>query len=220
MSFASLPVACTLLRCVLTITALPAAAAAQPAQPIGRFAVDARGALPVYPDDSLLSDPRGLLSSQLPGWGIGFDVGAHVYPLRWKAITFGVGASLLWTRRTRTQPTEEGATEPSGPDVTTKFTAFSPQVSFNFGRRTGFSYLSGGLGSSKISISRSDLEDEPGEAVRTINYGGGGRWFTSEHLAFTFDIRFYAMDPQLPTENTAGHPRLTLVVFTAGVSFK
>jgi hypothetical protein len=220
MSFVPRVASRRLLFALVTLTALPAAVAAQPPQGIGKFAIDVRGAIPVYPAESSVSDPRGLPSSQLPGWGLGVDVGAHAYPVRWKAITFGFGASLLWTRRTRTQPTEDGATEPSGPDVTTKLRAFSPQVSFNFGKRNGFSYMSGGLGSSTLSISRSDEADEPGEATTTINYGGGGRWFTNDHVGFTFDIRFYAMDPQEPTGNTAGHPRLTVVVFTAGVSFR
>lgn len=209
-----------LLLFALAVAFVPVAALAQPAQPIGRFVVDARGAFPVFPHESAVSDPRGLTKAELPGWGIGFDVGAHVYPLRWKAITFGAGASVLWTRRTRSQGLVDGTKEPKGPDVTTKLTAFSPQLSFNFGKRNGYSYLSGGLGTSNLAIWNAANTAEPGEGIKTINYGGGGRWFTNDHMAFTFDIRFYAINPQLPTENTAGHPRLTLAVFTAGVSFR
>ena len=33
------------------------------------------------------------------------------------------------------------------------------------------------------------------EPLKTINYGGGARWFTKTHLAFSFDVRFYAINP-------------------------
>ena len=37
-----------------------------------------------------------------------------------------------------------------------------------------------------------------------LNYGGGARWFNSPHLAFTFDIRFYAISPRDADGDGAG----------------
>ncbi|MGE3844753.1 MAG: hypothetical protein AB7I50_24575, partial [Vicinamibacterales bacterium] len=153
-------------------------------QPVGRFVVDARGAVPFLPHDDILAVARDTTSDLMPTYGWGFEVGAHVYPFRWKVMTFGIGASYLLTRGSRTPPALEDADEPSGPTVTTRFRAFSPQVSFNFGHRMGWSYLSGGIGRSTLRAWRDDLVEDAGAAAKTINYGGGARWFINPHVAF------------------------------------
>ena len=52
--------------------------------------------------------------------------------------------------------------------------------------------MSGGIGWAQFTT---ELEDAPVAdatgASAPINYGGGARWFAKEHLAFTFDLRFY-----------------------------
>ena len=186
---------------VLSLLTLLAAApaAAQAPQPISIFAADVRGAFPSFPTSAGVATPRGLSESFLPSWGLGIDAGAHVYPLRWKKITFGFGASVLWSSGSKSQDTVAGATAPAGPTVTTKLDAFSPQVSFNFGKRDGFSYLSGGIGTATVRVSRDDRPEETGEGVKTINYGGGARWFFRDHIGVTFDLRFYAINPQEAT---------------------
>ena len=60
-------------------------------------------------------------------------------------------------------------------------------------------------------------DDEP---LKTINYGGGARWFAKKHLAFSFDVRFYAIDPGTPYFGFPGSPRATLLIIGAGVSVK
>ena len=40
------------------------------------------------------------------------------------------------------------------------------------------------------------------------------------HLAFSFDVRFYQMDPGTPTIFGAGSPRTTQLVAGAGISLK
>ena len=40
------------------------------------------------------------------------------------------------------------------------------------------------------------------------------------HLAFSFDLRFYAIDPSSPTLVLPAGPRTTLMVFGAGISIK
>jgi hypothetical protein len=39
-------------------------------------------------------------------------------------------------------------------------------------------------------------------------------------VAFTVDLRFYAMNPKEASEATAGHPRMTIVVASIGASFR
>jgi hypothetical protein len=69
-----------------------------------------------------------------------------------------------------------------------------------------------------------DKADAPATAVprrKTLNYGGGARWFTTEHMAFSVDFRWYSVAEQLPT--TTGvifQPRTTLLVLSGGISFK
>jgi hypothetical protein len=103
------------------------------------------------------------------------------------------------------------------------FTSVSPQLSFNFGTGHGWSYLSGGIGRSVWSIhpvgqEPSDADVEP---LQTFNYGGGARWFMKTHLAFSFDVRFYAINPGTPfVAGVLGSPRTTLIVIGAGVSVR
>jgi hypothetical protein len=64
-------------------------------------------------------------------------------------------------------------------------------------------------------------QDEPTQRrASTLNYGGGARWFIKEHLAFSVDLRFYAMSPLEETETEPGSPRLTVMVLSIGASFK
>jgi hypothetical protein len=54
----------------------------------------------------------------------------------------------------------------------------------------------------------------------TLNYGGGGRWFTRPRLAFTFDVRFYATRPAEPTLVVGARGKQTVMVITVGVSVR
>ena len=59
------------------------------------------------------------------------------------------------------------------------------------------------------------------EQLKTISYGGGARWFIKTHLAFSFDVRFYAINPGTPfVAGVLGSPRKTLLVIGAGVSVR
>ena len=49
---------------------------------------------------------------------------------------------------------------------------------------------------------------------------GGGRWFAKKHVAFSFDVRFYAINPGPPNGRFVGSPRTTLLVIGGGVSVK
>jgi len=186
--------------------------------------VDARGTLARYGQSAELAKERHVLISQLPGSGLGLDIGGHVYLFRWRAMTFGLGASFH-TSAGEKVPVEAEATTPrrvivKEPTVRTTFTAFSPQLSINFGDGDGWSYLGGGMGSSRLAVFDVEREGGPQRWARTLNYGGGARWFAKPHLAFTVDLRFYAINPLEPTTDEPGSPRMTLMVLSVGASFK
>ena len=205
----------------LMASLIPAAdAIAQPtAGPIPRFAVDARGSLARFKQDTAVASALQVDSTNLPTFGLGVTVGGHVYVLRTRKITIGLGGEMVLARDSSTVNVEAGAEE--GPTVTTKLSGFAPQISFNFGRDEGWSYISGGLGTARMTTERSDLT-VPGTPSRTkmLNYGGGARFFNTPHLAFTFDIRFYSISAREATTTVPGYPRAKFMVLSAGVAFK
>jgi hypothetical protein len=183
------------------------------------FAVDLHGSVPRFPsDDQVLADSRDMNLAELPGRGLGVQVGAHLYPLRWRVITFGIGGEIAMSRSSQTPPQNVPNQRPSKE----RYRSIAPQLSFNFGNGNGWSYLSGGIGQSRWAIVPEGLADNPqdDERLKTINYGGGARWFIKSHVAFSFDVRLYAINPGSPVESRPGSPRTTLMVIGAGVSIK
>lgn len=219
----SLPV--TLLA-VLALLAGATRAAAQAApddpdtQPLPRFAVDARGAFPRFKQDAAIATGIGVTAANLPTHGLGLVAGAHWYPVHLGVITFGVGGEMLVSRASRTlAPATKDAAD--GPTVKTRLSALSPQVSFNFGKQNGWSYISGGIGRSTFTAEREDAPlPDAASGSKTINYGGGARWFTSKHLAFSVDLRFYAINPREASDGRPALSRMTLMILSAGASFK
>ena len=197
------------------------AAAQDPPPKIGPFVVDIHGTMPRFPTSKQqLADSRDLLAQELPGAGLGLHGGAHVYPLRWKAVTFGIGADLTTARAHRAAPQLTATT--FGRATTERFTHLAPEISFNFGNGNGWSYLSGGIGTATWSVVPDTLSPTAPdqERLKTINYGGGARWFIKHHIAFSFDVRFYAIDPSTPLPSHPSGPRTTLVIMGAGISVK
>lgn len=199
----------------------PSIAAAQDAPPgIGPFALDVHVTVPQFPDEPQLAESRTVSQAELPGSGFGLHAGAHVYVFSWKAVTVGVGGAVTLARAhsgeqalTSTMVTRA---------VTERFTHVAPELSFNFGNGNGWSYISGGIGPSTWSIVADGEAPTSADAERlyTINYGGGARWFAKPRLAFSFDVRFYAINPGTPQGARAGSPRTTLLIVGAGVSVK
>jgi hypothetical protein len=114
-----------------------------------------------------------------------------------------------------------GKTTTNGPTVRRHFTTFSPEISLNFGHRNGWSYISGGMfGRSKLYADRADKEAVNPPYRSTVNYGGGARWFTSDHVAFSVDFRWYSVAEQLAAAGLIAQPRTTLLVLSGGLSFK
>lgn len=206
-----------LLGCVYILGAAPARAQEPPAR-IGPLVFDIRGSVPAFPDDAALAQSRGLALEELPGRWLGLDAGAHVYLVKWRAVTLGLGAQLT-TLRASAEPADAPGLRP----VRASLLSFTPQFSLNFGTGQGWSYLSGGVGSTRWSLvpeGQADaLPDE--ERLRTFNYGAGARWFSNPHVAFTFDIRFHAIDAgTIFPGGRPGAPRTRLLVMSAGVSLK
>ena len=188
---------------------------AEPPPPIPHAVLDIRGTFPKFSQEEQLAASRGLQVAELPGRGLGADAGLHAYVFRWKAVTFGLGAQVTLGRDDVPEGTSVRA-------VTERFTSFTPQLSFNFGDGEGWSYISGGIGVSQRVIvpTGGEITEVDEERLRTVNYGGGARWFIKSHLAFTFDVRFHQIDPGTPHFGLPGSPRSTLFVMGAGVSLK
>ena len=207
---------------LLSLLAPAIASAQDPPPKIGLFVVDLHATIPRFPRENAdLATSRGLDLRDLPGSGRGLHGAAHLYPLRWKAVTFGLGIDLTFARAH--QPARQFGPTDFSRAVTERYMHMAPELSFNFGTGDGWSYLSGGMGPSVWSL-RADGVDAEGantERLTTINYGGGARWFTSRHLAFSFDVRFYAIDPGIGGElGRPGGPRSKLLFIGGGISIK
>jgi hypothetical protein len=212
-----------LLAIVLQLAGRPAGAQ-EPPPHIGPYVFDVNVTIPNFPQVQQLADSRGMMLPELPGVGLGVLVGAHVYPVRWRAITFGLGGEFTANRSRQTlsiAAAPDGSTQAVRPSTET-FTSVSPQLSFNFGTGRGWSYLTGGIGLSTWSLVPEGQDPFPIDSARvqTINYGGGARWFAKRHLAFSFDVRFYAINPIAGSFGHADSPRTTLLILGAGVSVK
>ena len=96
-------------------------------------------------------------------------------------------------------------------------------MSFNFGHRSGYSYISGGMfGRSRLFLDRADTAASSAPWRSTINYGAGGRWFKGPHLAFSVDARWYSVAQQdaNAAASLVAQPRTTLLLLTGGIAIR
>jgi len=212
----------------LVLSTAAAARAQDPPPKIGPFVVDLHATVPKYPSSPTLAASHDVVVGELPGRGLGLQVGGQVYFFRWRAVTFGIGGEYAASRGRKSPPDTQGSS--TAPDPTAlreteeKFTSKGTALSFNFGTGHGWSYISGGIGRSTWTVMPEgglpQLGDE--ERLRTINYGGGARWFIKNHLAFSLDVRFYDIDPSspVPASGLPTSPRTRLLIIGAGISFK
>ncbi len=188
--------------------------------PIGRYAADARVNVPKFKQDPSIATGIGATTLNLPTRAFGFVLGAHWYPARIGIMTLGVGGEVAGARRGRTLNTGTKAL-PVDVTVNSRFSAISPQLSFNFGSRDGWSYISGGIGSSTFTAERKDAPlPDPESRSKTINYGGGARWFAKKHVAMSMDLRFYAVNPEEATAARPARSRMTLMTLSVGVAIR
>jgi hypothetical protein len=210
----------SLAACAAQLFAPASAAAQDPPPRIPLFVVDVRGSLPGFPREPQLAASRGLQDSELPGRGLGADLGLHLRVFRWKAMTVGIGGQVTVARAVSASVEGDGQAVTGG--VSETFASVTPQLSFNFGDGDGWSYISGGIGPSQWQVipERAGASAADEERLRSVNYGGGARWFIKPHLAFTFDVRFHQIDPGTPHFGFPGSPRTTLLIMGAGISLK
>ena len=206
---------------VLVLASAVPARAQDPPPRLPIIVIDLQGSIARFPsDDPLLANSRGITVTELPGSGFGGQMGVHLYPIRSKSISVGIGGQAIIAQARQTPATEVAKQIQA---VTEEFRSIGGQLSLNFGKGTGWSYLSGGIGRSNWSIIPGEREalETDNEVLKTINWGGGARWFAKSHLAFSFDVRFYTMaagTPSLPGKN--GSPQTRFMVIGAGISIK
>ena len=179
--------------------------------------IDLRGATSGLPTSSgfypTLDEPI-----TVPARGFGFEAGGHVYPLTFGPARIGLGLSFTQVRGTATA-------------LAATMRLVAPQVSFNFGTSRGWSYLSAGLGFASMTTRlEGTLAGESESAtiaatadsgrVRSLNFGGGARWFITGHLAASFDVRFHRLGAGSPRDGRAGTPGGTVTAVSAGLSVK
>lgn len=218
---------------VLAVSILMAAASsvsAQQKEPLPRAVADIRGASAGLPT-GLGWTPTVPAGAIIPGRGVGLDAGGHVYVARFKRGAIGIGGMLLLARGKASPPQAATSSTSSTPltalpAVTTTLTAIVPQVSFNFGHRLGWSYVSGGIGrtraTSKIVESLAGRTVAPTQSswARTVNYGGGARWFINDHLAFNLELRWYKIARVEETATRGPLPKQSLLTAGAGISIR
>jgi hypothetical protein len=212
---------------VLLAAAAIGIAAGRPAQaqdeppPIGRFVVDLHGIVPRFGNDPELAASRGISQVELPGSGLGVSAGGHVYFAKIRGVTLGAGGELAVGRSSADPDTVPGEVSTLRA-VTASLTAMSSQLSLNFGNGNGWSYLSGGVGLTRWSIVPAGATPLAVDDQRrkSINYGGGARWFARKRLAFSFDVRFHEIAAGTGQFDLPASPRTKLLVIGAGISVR
>jgi len=203
---------------VAFLFAIASAAHAQRPGPIPRFAADVRGFYSSLGQDPVTAENLGIDGFALPNRGPGGAIDAHLYVLRSRTFALGVGAELMAQRGSAKVTDETGAL--TGPTVHQRIRGVAPQISLNFGTYDGWSYVTAGMGPMTFASYLDTEPSEPPPSKMTINLGGGARWFFSNHLAFTVDVRFYQTKPETQTEFYPGRQRTRLLVLSAGLGIR
>lgn len=183
--------------------------------------VDVRGAFTSVGRSDGLAAPRGLRANELPKTVKGLDFGVHLYPVRRK-VTLGLGADVLMASgRQGVAAAEDGTVDETAAEGEFAIRGVLPQLSLNFGTGRGWSYIGAGMGLSKIRAGRSDATAlDYGPNLRTLHLGGGARWFVSQHVAVSFDLRYYRVAARALEADYVGNPSFSMFVTSAGLSFK
>ncbi|MEO7157272.1 MAG: hypothetical protein ABI039_06915 [Vicinamibacterales bacterium] len=215
---------------VLVIFVVAASATfAQSAEKLPLYAIDihaatvgvpqAEGWVPVVSSDTVL-----------PGRNWGVVAGGTVYPFRLGIVTFGIGAALTTVKGkgeslTIVSGSGSSATTRITPIVRTGITSLAPQLSINFGRKLGWSYLSAGLGRSRVTSSAGAVGTTPAIVVpaawnQALNFGGGAKWFMKEHIGASFDVRFVKLASRSATDTLPSAKRTQVWNISAGISIQ
>ena len=170
-----------------------------------------------------------LAAAPLPGRAWGLAGGAAAYPLKLGIMTLGLGLSMHRGKSTSAPLMSTAtATKPAVPTttaVTTQITSLLPQVSINFGHRLGWSYLSAGVGRSKVVSSSEAFGTLPTQEVpeawnSALNFGGGARWFMKPHLGAGFDVRFTKLGSRAAADGLPAAKRTQMLTISIGISIQ
>ena len=216
----------------------PAAAQIVAPGPPGPYVIDVRGAISAIPQDPVFFPPVST-GTGVPSRGTGIEVGAHLYLIQLGPGRVGIGASALLVRGSVSPPksvsgsTSASTVLPATPDVSAMLIDVAPQLSYNFGSADGWSYVSAGFGSAQVLTGTSAFGGgesgttmTPAQAMESgilssMNVGGGARWFTKSHVAFSFDVRVHLVSAGMAEADIdAATPRMTLLVASAGISLR
>jgi hypothetical protein len=162
-----------LLAFLLVALAPGARAAAQSLNPgpPGPFVFDIRGATSGLPSTvAFVPDPE--TTATIPTRGFGGSAGVHVYAFQLGPARLGAGVDVVYARGTTV-------------DAISTLTSLDPQLSLNFGTADGWSYVSAGVGITRVNVDPVDVS----ESLRSINWGGGARWFLGPRFGVGFDVR-------------------------------
>lgn len=202
---------------------MPSVAAAQgPVAPINTeplpwITLDVRVGYPSLGDDELTAAGLGVDKTLMPGRAPTMVLGAHGYPLKGSRFKVGVGAEMLMGRASFQRKDTDG--KAVGAELNRVINGVSGQVSLNFGRGQGWSYLTVGAGPLKFDSFAGD-NPKTSEGATTLNAGGGGRWFNWDHVGFTVDLRFYLTKASPGFPGTAPRGAARIVVLSGGLTFK
>jgi hypothetical protein len=248
------------LAVVLLIVSAPAAAQTDPnPKRLPWFVVDAHGATVGLPQAEGWVPPgtaatttvsaTGLRTTTptvtLPGRHWGMAGGATVYPFRLGGITVGVGASLVRGGRTADTVVITGRAPTAVRRVTqavnTGITSVMPQLSINFGRKLGWSYVNAGFGRSKVTSRTDPSRVDPAPVTgatppvptspvlpvvvpeawnQSLHYGGGARWFMKPRLGAGFDVRFITLAARPATDILPAAQRTRVWNISVGISIQ
>jgi hypothetical protein len=203
---------------------VPAPASAQQKDPLPVFTADLRGIFARHKSEPSVATDLGVETGNLPSRSFGLVGGGQVYVLRGRKIAFGLGGTALFGGGSKTLDltgSEGGATK--SPTVRRHFRSVTPEISLNFGHRNGWSYISGGFfGQSRLYLDREDAPATNAPTRKTLTYGAGAKWFTTSHLAFSVDVRWYSVAemPASAESNLVFEPRTTLMVLSGGIAIK
>lgn len=216
-----------MLRPLLLLLLAAAPAAAQSREPLPIFAVDLHGASVGLPTaEGWVPVVSG--DTELPGRAWGVAAGATVYPVRFGGATLGLGAAISTGKgagESLTITTGSGATATTRitPVVRTQVINLIPQISINFGHRLGWSYISAGLGRTKVSSRAEAAGSAPAIVVpdawnQALNFGGGAKWFMKPHFGASFDVRFVKLGSRGETATLPSAKRTQMITFSVGIS--
>ena len=213
--------------CLVPVLALfaPAAAVGQTREPLPWYAIDLHAASVGLPTAEGWI-PTVAVDTPIPDRAWGVAAAATVYPFRFGLMTIGFGAAFSTAAgESDALDVVEGTDPPELQVVRTRVTSVIPQLSLNFGHKLGWSYLSAGVGPTRVASSASAAGSIPAETVpaiwnRALNFGGGARWFMKPRLGAGFDVRFVKLGSRAASGAVPSARRTQMITFSAGISIQ